>query len=206
MLESYGRGPGHVFNLGHGIQPGVDPERVAAMVAPVQSCRPHTIGDGRLTTGRGQRVGSNAIGAAFAALLAMSGCGRAPEAPADAPPVPDLSDHDIARLQRAMRDGTLDSRRITQWALNRIAALDDAGPMLNAVVATNPDALAIADALDAERRAGKLRGPLHGIPVLLKDNIDTGDRQLTTTGSRALRPHRHPPMRSWCGVFARPGR
>ena len=131
-------------------------------------------------------MGSNAIGAAFAALLAMSGCSRAPEAPADAPPVPDLSEHDIARLQRAMQDGTLDSRRITQWALDRIAALDDAGPMLNAVVATNPDALAIADALDAERRAGKLRGPLHGIPVLLKDNIDTGDEQLTTAGSLAL--------------------
>ena len=63
-----------------------------------------------------------------------------------------------------MQDGTLDSRRITQWALNRIAALDDAGPMLNAVVATNTDALAIADALDAERRAGKLRGPLHRMP------------------------------------------
>src|SRR5688500_744087 len=87
----------------------------------------------------------------------MSGCGRAPEAPAAAPPAPDLSDHDIARLQRAMQDGTLDSRRITQWALNRIAALDDAGPMLNAVVATNPDALAIADERDAERRAGKVR-------------------------------------------------
>jgi amidase len=125
-------------------------------------------------------------GAATAMLLAVTGCGRAPEAPPSAAAVPDLAEYDIARLQRAMQDGTLDSRRITQWSLKRIAALDDAGPMLNAVIATNPDALAIADERDAERRAGKVRGPLHGIPVLLKDNIDTGDKQLTTAGSLAL--------------------
>jgi amidase len=119
-------------------------------------------------------------------LLAMAACGHAPEAPPTAPAMPDLAEYDIARLQQGMQDGSLDSRRITQWSLNRIAALDDAGPMLNAVIATNPDALAIADERDAERRAGKVRGPLHGIPVLLKDNIDTGDRQLTTAGSLAL--------------------
>jgi amidase len=126
------------------------------------------------------------VRAAIVSLLALAGCGRAPEAPPAAPATPDLSEYDVARLQQAMQDGTLDSRRITQWSLNRIAALDDAGPMLNAVISTNPDALAIADGLDAERRAGKLRGPLHGIPVLLKDNIDTGDGQLTTAGSLAL--------------------
>jgi amidase len=125
-------------------------------------------------------------GAATVMLLALTGCGHEPEAPTAAAAVPDLSEYDIAGLQQAMRDGTLDSRRITQWSLNRIAALDDAGPMLNAVIATNSDALAIADERDAERRAGKVRGPLHGIPVLLKDNIDTGDRQLTTAGSLAL--------------------
>jgi amidase len=129
---------------------------------------------------------STRSGAAIVMLLAMTGCGRAPEAPPAAAAVPDLAEYDIARLQQGMQDGTLDSRRITQWSLNRIAALDDAGPMLNAVVAINPDALAIADERDAERRAGKVRGPLHGIPVLLKDNIDTGDRQLTTAGSLAL--------------------
>ena len=125
-------------------------------------------------------------GAAIVMLLAMTACGRAPEAPPAAAAMPDLAEYDIARLQQGMQDGSLDSRRITQWSLNRIAALDDAGPMLNAVIATNPDALAIADERDAERRAGKLRGPLHGIPVLLKDNIDTGDKQLTTAGSLAL--------------------
>ncbi len=101
-------------------------------------------------------------------------------------PVLDLSEYDITRLQQEMQAGALSSRQITQWSLNRIAAIDDAGPMLNAVIATNPDALAIADERDAERRAGKVRGPLHGIPVLLKDNIDTGDRQPTTAGSLAL--------------------
>jgi amidase len=131
-------------------------------------------------------MNSTRSGAAIVMLLAVTGCGRAPEAPPAAAAVPDLAEYDIARLQRGMQDGTLDSRRITQWSLNRIAALDDAGPMLNAVVAINPDALAIADERDAERRAGKVRGPLHGIPVLLKDNIDTGDRQLTTAGSLAL--------------------
>ncbi len=120
------------------------------------------------------------------ALLAMVACGRAPDTATPATAELDLGEHDISSLQQAMEAGTLSSRRITQWSLDRIAALDDSGPMLNAVIATNPDALAIADERDAERRAGKLRGPLHGIPVLIKDNIDTGDRQLTTAGSLAL--------------------
>ena len=115
-------------------------------------------------------------------LLAMSGCARTPEPVA----TPDLTDIDIAGLQRAMAEGTLDSRAITQWSLDRIAAVDDAGPALNAVIAINPDALAIADERDAERSAGRVRGPLHGIPVLVKDNIDTGDRMPTTAGSLAL--------------------
>lgn len=119
-------------------------------------------------------------------LFAMAGCDRAPTPAPFWKSVPDLSDYDITRLQREMQAGTVSSRQITQWSLNRIAAIDDAGPMLNAVIAINPDALAIADERDAERRAGRIRGPLHGIPVLLKDNIDTGDRQLTTAGSLAL--------------------
>jgi amidase len=115
-------------------------------------------------------------------ILAIPGCTRAPETEA----TPDLSGFDIAGLQQAMTDGTLTSRQITQWSLDRIAALDDAGPMLNAVIETNPDALAIAGERDAERSAGRVRGPLHGIPVLVKDNIDTGDRMPTTAGSLAL--------------------
>lgn len=137
-------------------------------------------------TRRGYAAMASLIGATLVLLLALAACGPAQQDPLVVPATPDLSEYDIARLQQAMQDGTLDSRRITQWSLNRIAAIDDAGPMLNAVIATNPDALSIADERDAERRAGKVRGPLHGIPILLKDNIDTGDRQLTTAGSLAL--------------------
>ena len=126
-------------------------------------------------------------------LLASAGCHQAP-APGSKPEATrtpaaaalDLSELDIQVLQQRMQDGSLTSRRITQWYLDRIAAIDDAGPRLNAVIATNPDALSSADALDIERRTGKVRGPLHGIPILLKDNIDTADRQLTTAGSLAL--------------------
>jgi amidase len=90
-------------------------------------------------------------------------------------------------LQRRMAAGTLTSRRLTAAYLARIAALDRQGPALHHVIETNPDALAIADALDAERRRGRgARGPLHGIPILLKDNIDTADRTTTTAGSLAL--------------------
>src|SRR5262245_60378074 len=152
---------------------------------PSPSSRPPTTVDGKDGTGRFSMISIRG-GAATMMLLAIASCGRAPEAPPAAAATPDLAGYDIARLQQGMQDGTLDSRRITQWSLNRIAALDDAGPTLNAVIAINPDALAIADERDAERRAGKLRGPLHGIPVLLKDNIDTGDKQLTTAGSLAL--------------------
>ena len=130
----------------------------------------------------------NAPSAASIVLIffALTGCDRAPSPARPSEPVLDLSEYDITRLQSEMRAGALSSRQITQWSLNRIGAIDDAGPMLNAVIATNPDALAIADERDAERRAGRVRGPLHGIPVLLKDNIDTGDRQPTTAGSLAL--------------------
>lgn len=85
-----------------------------------------------------------------------------------------------------MAAGELSSADITRLYLERINALDDHGPALGAVIETNPDAPAIAAALDAERKAGKVRGPLHGIPVLVKDNIDTGDRMMTTAGSYAL--------------------
>ena len=71
-----------------------------------------------------------------------------------------------------MAAGTLTSDALTQAYLDRIAEVDDAGPKLNAVIEINPTALQDADALDAERKAGKVRGPLHGIPVLIKDNID----------------------------------
>ena len=101
----------------------------------------------------------------------------------DAFPFAELS---IAELQSRMTKGTLTSRALTAAYLSRITAVDRSGPTLNSVIETNPDALAIAAERDAERRAGKVRGPLHGIPVLIKDNIDSADRMQTTAGSLAL--------------------
>jgi amidase len=92
----------------------------------------------------------------------------------------------IDDLQQAMQSGGLTSRAITQAYLRRIDAIDRQGPALNSVIELNPDALDLAARLDQERAAGKVRGPLHGIPVLLKDNIDTADRMKTTAGSLAL--------------------
>ena len=92
----------------------------------------------------------------------------------------------VVQLQKAMASGELTARRLTEAYLARIAALDRQGPELRSVIETNPEALAIADALDAERKTKGARGPLHGIPVLVKDNIDTADRMTTTAGSLAL--------------------
>jgi len=105
--------------------------------------------------------------------------------PAAAAPF-ELEEITIAELQEGMRSGKYTSRRITEMYLDRIASLDKAGPRLNQVLETNPDALKIADAMDAERRAKGPRGPLHGVPILVKDNIATADRMTTTAGSLAL--------------------
>jgi len=92
----------------------------------------------------------------------------------------------IAELQAQLTSGALTARQLTENYLARIEAIDRGGPALNSVIEVNLDALAIAAALDAERQAGTVRGPLHGIPILIKDNIDTGDRMQTTAGSLAL--------------------
>jgi amidase len=92
----------------------------------------------------------------------------------------------VAELQDMMRRGELTSVELTKYYINRIVRLDQNGPGVNSVLELNPDALAIAKNADEERRDGKVRGPLHGLPVLLKDNIDTGDRMQTTAGSFAL--------------------
>jgi len=98
----------------------------------------------------------------------------------------DLMEYDITSLQKAFRSESVTVEEVVEYYLNRIAEIDDSGPTLNAVITVNPDAMSIARALDAELKAGNTRGPLHGIPVLLKDNIDTKDKMPTTTGSRAL--------------------
>jgi amidase len=92
----------------------------------------------------------------------------------------------ISQLQEAMRAGQQTARGLTEHYLDRIESLDRQGPALNAVIELNPDAREIAESLDRERRTSGPRGPLHGIPILLKDNIDTGDRMMTTAGSLAL--------------------
>lgn len=101
-----------------------------------------------------------------------------------------LAELDITALQARMQDGELSSEQLVSWYLDRIDAVDRAGPQLNSIIELNPDALTIARALDEERQASGPRGPLHGIPVVLKANIDTGDRMHTTAGSLALRDHR----------------
>ncbi|GAC1310579.1 MAG: amidase [Steroidobacteraceae bacterium] len=108
-----------------------------------------------------------------------------PDAPAplSAPPLEELT---LAEISAACSDGRLTSRRLTAWYLERIAAMNRRGPALAAVIEVNPAALDAAAALDRERSAKGARGPLHGVPILIKDNIETGDRMMTTAGSLAL--------------------
>lgn len=103
----------------------------------------------------------------------------------DVPPF-ELDEVTLAELQRQMASGERSSEQIAALYLARIAALDRQGPELRSVIETNPDASKVARELDSERRAKGPRGPLHGIPVLLKDNVDTADRTTTTAGSLAL--------------------
>ena len=143
-------------------------------------------------------------GAAAGAFVSLGGCaapggdagsgsgsapgGTAPSGAA-AGDVPDfaLDEITIDELHEGMRSGAYTCRSITEMYLERIEALNRRGPRLFAVLETNPDALEIADELDREFEASGPRGPLHGIPILLKDNIDTADRMTTTAGSTALR-------------------
>jgi amidase len=123
------------------------------------------------------------LGLATGAAATLAGAGGM-EALA-APPV-QLNEATIDGLQAAMRSGSLSSRRLVDYYLHRIKSLDQDGPGVNSIIEVNPDARDIASALDAERRHHGPRGPLHGIPVLLKDNIDTHDKMQTAAGSLAL--------------------
>ncbi|MDQ3342221.1 MAG: amidase [Actinomycetota bacterium] len=129
--------------------------------------------------------------AAAAAGAALAGTGGVAEA-ADRQggrsrgPHQGLEEATIAELQAQMESGQLSARRLTSAYLQRIRQLDRRGPRLNSILTINPRALEIAELRDAERKAGKARGPLHGIPIVLKDNIDTLDRMHSTAGSLAL--------------------
>src|SRR5690349_18201449 len=95
----------------------------------------------------------------------------------------ELDELTVADLQDRMKQGVLTAERTVELYLERIEAIDRNGPSLRAVIEINPDALAIARALDDERKKKGARGPLHGIPVLIKDNIETADTIQTTAGS-----------------------
>jgi amidase len=130
------------------------------------------------------------IGAGTAAAAAGSANGSRGRADAVAvaarPPSSDVEEATIAELQDRMTRGRLTSRDLVQKYLDRIDAIDRRGARLNSVIEVNPDAGRIARELDRERRDGRVRGPLHGIPILLKDNVDTADATQTASGSLAL--------------------
>jgi amidase len=100
-----------------------------------------------------------------------------------------MQEYTILELQQKMTSGELTARRLAELYLERIDSIDRNSPRLNAILETNPDVLTLASSLDEERVAGSTRGPLHGIPVIIKDNIDTADKMQTTAGSLALKGH-----------------
>lgn len=153
----------------------------------------------RRTTGSASPSGVSRrtfVGASVAGIAAAIGldphealASIATDQPTDAPHAVapfELEDLTIAELQRGMASGRYTSRSLCEAYLKRIDEINEKGPTLRAVLQRNPDALAIADALDAERKKKGARGPMHGIPVLIKDNIDTHDRMTTAAGSLAL--------------------
>ncbi|HJS80727.1 MAG TPA: amidase family protein, partial [Vitreimonas sp.] len=113
------------------------------------------------------------------AALALAACG-------ERAPAYDVEEKSITQLQADMASGAVTSEQLVQAYLDRIERIDRSGPTLNSVLALNPNALEQARALDAERAAGRVRGPLHGIPILLKDNIESAGPVPTTAGSLAL--------------------
>jgi amidase len=130
-----------------------------------------------------------AFGAAGLSLAPALSAGRALASPVSefAPAKPfEFDEVTISDLQARMKSGELTSRSLTEAYLQRIEEIDKSGPGLRSVIEVNPDALSIADSLDKERKQKGTRGAMHGIPVLIKDNIDTADRMQTTAGSLAL--------------------
>src|SRR4029453_2217491 len=122
----------------------------------------------------------------FVLMALATAAGRVPGLGQQAGGPVDFEEATIASLISDQQSGRRTARAIPERYLARIDTVDRNGPSLPSVIELNPDALAIADALDAERKSKGLRGPLHGIPVLIKDNIDTADRMSTTAGSLAL--------------------
>ena len=126
-------------------------------------------------------VGAGAVGLPVLHAADQSGCPPATDVAAF-----ELDEITIRQLADGMSSGKYTARAITEKYLARIEAIDRRGPALNSMIEINPDALEIAEKLDAERKEKGARGPLHGIPILLKDNLDTADKMMTTAGSLAL--------------------
>ncbi len=133
---------------------------------------------------------NGALAGAAATLAGRSAAEAVPVVtpPSSSSPVPafELDELTVVDLQKRMASGADSAKTVCEKYVARIEAVDRGGPALRSVLEINPDALAIAASLDAERKAGKVRGPLHGIPVLIKDNVGTADRMQTTAGSLAL--------------------
>ena len=172
---------------------------VAGSVGPVTG--PEQLRGPGAVNRRGFLRSSALAGAALAALPAAcrpaieqeadAAAGAAAGSPGDAragaSPEPfDLEEAALADVAAAIAAGERTSRSVTEAYLSRIAQLDRQGPALRSVIETNPEALGIAEVLDRERAEGRVRSPIHGVPILLKDNIDTADRMTTTAGSLAL--------------------
>src|SRR5216683_1788444 len=128
------------------------------------------------------------VGSLAAVTTPASGSATAADAPPPEGTVKpfELDEASVIDLQEGLDSGKLTARSLTERYLARIEAIDKKGPAINSVIEVNPDALTIADALDKERKDKGARGPLHGIPILIKDNIDTADKMATTAGSLAL--------------------
>jgi len=125
-----------------------------------------------------------------ACVISLAGCSTPPAQPAlPAPPALDVAELSATAARDQMASGTLTSAALTRAYLDRIAKIDDAGPKLDAVIELNPKAVDEAAALDAERKAGKVRGPMHGIPILIKDNVDIAG-MVNSAGSLALADNR----------------
>ncbi len=161
--------------------PGIVPRlplRPAASGAKLESCGTRCI------IGPGVIVNRSAVYLAILVTASLSGSALAAEAVR--PVIINVADASVEQLQQRMNTRTLDTHRLVDQLLERIRQIDQSGPTLRAIIEINPDAMQLADALDQVRGSAKPNHSMYGIPVLLKDNIDTGDRMLTTAGSLAL--------------------
>ena len=147
--------------------------------------------DGKPTANRRTFLKAAIVGGTAATLAPFYPAFGAARELTNAAIVPDIKPFEldeitIAELQDGMKSGKFTARGLVEKYSSRIGEIDKSGPAINSIIEMNPDALSIADALDQERKAKGPRGPLHGIPVLIKDNIDTADKMMTTAGSLAL--------------------